>query len=37
MNVNDTEVAWSVLSKAGYEKTLDLFEVRSLSISLCLF
>ena len=27
MNVNDTEVAWSILKDAGYKKTTDVREV----------
>ena len=29
MNVNDTEIAWSILQKKGYERTTDFTEVWS--------
>lgn len=28
MNVNDTEVAWSILKNVGYTKTTDINEVQ---------
>lgn len=27
MNVNDTEIAWSILQKKGYQRTFDLTQV----------
>lgn len=27
MNVNDTEIAWSILQKKGYQRTADLKQV----------
>ena len=30
MNVNDTEIAWSILKDAGYLKTADAYEVSEL-------
>jgi len=34
MNVNDTEIAWSILQKKGYQRTTDINEVQS-DIFLC--
>ena len=31
MNVNDTEIAWSILKDAGYQKSMNLFEVSWVS------
>ncbi len=28
MNVNDTEIAWSILQRKGYQRTTDLTEVK---------
>ena len=30
MNVNDTEIAWSILKDEGYSKTEDVTQVRSI-------
>lgn len=32
MNVNDTEIAWSILQKKGYQRTVDLIEVPDSSV-----
>ena len=29
MNVNDTEIAWSILKDAGYQKTNDVLKVKN--------
>ena len=34
MNVNDTEIAWSVLQKSGYLRTRNLQEVHAFSPSI---
>lgn len=34
MNVNDTEIAWSILQKSGYLRTSNLQEVHVLPVSL---
>lgn len=31
MNVNDTEIAWSILQRKGYQRTEDLQEVQEIS------
>lgn len=32
MNVNDTEIAWSILQKKGYQRTLELSQVPEITI-----
>lgn len=32
MNVNDTEIAWSILQRKGYQRTVDLSEVQESSV-----
>lgn len=32
MNVNDTEIAWSILQRKGYQRAVDLSEVQESSI-----
>ena len=31
MNVNDTEIAWSILKDRGFTKTDDIMQVRTLA------
>lgn len=32
MNVNDTEIAWSILQKKGYQRTFDLNQVPEICL-----
>ena len=35
MNVNDTEIAWSILQDAGYHKTDEITQVKRVMMHLC--